>query len=49
MRVLVLGCGNIGSVIARDFAESMEESQIVVADREEERAKKVASSIEDAA
>jgi len=49
LRVLVLGCGNIGSVIARDFAESMEESQIVVADREEERAKKVASSIEDAA
>ncbi len=49
MKVLVLGCGNIGSVIARDFAESMEESQIVVADREEERAKKVASSIEDAA
>jgi len=49
LRVLVLGCGNIGSVIARNFAESMEECEIVVADREEERAKKVASSIEDAA
>jgi saccharopine dehydrogenase-like NADP-dependent oxidoreductase len=45
LKVLVLGCGQIGSVIARDFAGSMKEAEVVVADRSAERAKETALRI----
>lgn len=45
MRAIVLGCGKIGSVIARDFADSMEGAEVVVADRSRERAEAAASTI----
>jgi lysine 6-dehydrogenase len=45
MKVLVLGCGNIGSVAAEDLAKSMNSVEIVVADKDEERAKEVAERI----
>jgi saccharopine dehydrogenase-like NADP-dependent oxidoreductase len=45
MKVLVLGCGNIGSVAAEDIAESLSSSHVVVADKNGERAKKVAEKI----
>jgi saccharopine dehydrogenase-like NADP-dependent oxidoreductase len=45
MRVLVLGCGNIGSVAAKDLAINLRSADIVVADKDEERAKKVAENI----
>ena len=48
MKVLILGCGKIGSVIAKDFAESTDGAKIVVADRDRKRAEEVASSIKDA-
>lgn len=48
MRVVVLGCGNIGSVIARDFAESLEGAEVVLADRSREKAEVAASRIEGA-
>ena len=48
MKILVLGCGMIGSVIAKDLAGSIEPSKLVVSDKDLERAKTVASSIKDA-
>jgi saccharopine dehydrogenase-like NADP-dependent oxidoreductase len=45
MRILVVGCGNIGSVAAKDLAKSLGSADIVVADKNEERAKKVAENI----
>jgi len=45
MKVLVLGCGNIGSVAAEDLAKSLSHNQIVLADKDEARAKKVAAKI----
>lgn len=45
MRVIVLGCGKIGSVIARDFADSEKDAEVVVADRSRERAEAAASTI----
>jgi saccharopine dehydrogenase-like NADP-dependent oxidoreductase len=45
MKVLILGCGNIGSVAAEDLAESMSSVQVVVADKNEARAKKVVERI----
>ncbi len=45
MKVLVLGCGNIGSVAAEDLAKSLSSNQIVLADKDEARAKKVAGKI----
>jgi saccharopine dehydrogenase-like NADP-dependent oxidoreductase len=48
MKVIVLGCGKIGSVLAKDFAESVEGADVVLADRSEERAREAASSIEGA-
>lgn len=48
MKVVVLGCGMIGSVIAVDFAESVDDVQITVADKSMERARDVASGIEGA-
>jgi saccharopine dehydrogenase-like NADP-dependent oxidoreductase len=45
MKVIVMGCGNIGSVAAEDLAKSMNSNAIVVADKNEERAKDVAKRI----
>ncbi len=45
MKILVLGCGNIGSVAARDLAENMPSAQIVVADASKTRAEEVAKEI----
>ena len=44
MKVLVLGCGQIGSVIAKDFARSFDGAEVTVADRSAERAEETASS-----
>jgi lysine 6-dehydrogenase len=48
LKVITLGCGKIGSVMARDFVESVEGAEIVLADRSEERARIAASGIEGA-
>jgi lysine 6-dehydrogenase len=45
MRILVVGCGNIGSVAAKDLATTLGSSDIVVADKNEDRAKAVAENI----
>jgi lysine 6-dehydrogenase len=45
MRILVLGCGNIGSVAAEDLAKNMSSVKVVVADKEGARAKEVAERI----
>jgi len=45
MEILVLGCGNIGSVIARDLSESLISAEIVLADIDESRAREAASKI----
>ncbi len=45
MRILVLGCGNIGSVAAEDFAGSMGTFEVFVADKNVARAKEVAEAI----
>lgn len=45
MKVIVMGCGNIGSVAAEDLAKSMNSNEVVVADKNEERAKDVAKRI----
>jgi saccharopine dehydrogenase-like NADP-dependent oxidoreductase len=41
----VLGCGNIGSVAAKDLAENLPSAEIVLADLNEVRAKEAASKI----
>jgi saccharopine dehydrogenase-like NADP-dependent oxidoreductase len=45
MKILVLGCGNIGSVVAEDMGRSLSSAEIVIADANEDRAKEVASRI----
>jgi lysine 6-dehydrogenase len=45
MKVLILGCGNIGSVAAEDIGKSIDSIEVVVADRDETRAKLVAEGI----
>jgi len=45
MKILVLGCGNIGSVAAEDLAENMSSVKVVVADKEGAKAKEVAERI----
>ncbi len=45
MKVLVIGCGHIGSVSAEDFAESMSSVEVAVADKNGARAKEVAERI----
>jgi lysine 6-dehydrogenase len=45
MKILVLGCGNIGSVAARDLAENLPSAKIVVADASEARAEQTAKQI----
>jgi len=46
MKVLIIGCGNIGSVSAQDLVKSVPSTEIVVADKNEKRAKDVAERIE---
>lgn len=46
MKIIVLGCGKIGSVMARDFAESVEGADLLLADKSRERAESAASKIE---
>ena len=48
MKVIVLGCGNIGSIIAQDLAENLNGAEITVSLRDKERAKAAASRIEGA-
>lgn len=48
MRIITLGCGKIGAVLARDFSESVEGAEVVLADRSEERAKEAAAGIKGA-
>jgi len=45
MKIIVLGCGNIGSVAAKDLAESLPSTEIVLADVNKSRAEEVASKI----
>jgi len=45
MKILVLGCGNIGSVAARDLAENLPSAKIVVADASKARAEETAKEI----
>jgi len=45
MKLLVLGCGNIGSVAAEDISKSMDSIEVTVADRDEKRAKLIAERI----
>jgi lysine 6-dehydrogenase len=45
MKVIVLGCGNIGSVATEDLANSMSSTEVVVADKNEGRAKDVVKRI----
>jgi saccharopine dehydrogenase-like NADP-dependent oxidoreductase len=46
MKVLILGCGNIGSVAAEDLAKSMSSIEIFVADKDKTRAKNVAEKMD---
>ena len=48
MKAIVLGCGKIGSVMAMDFAASVEGSRVTVADISEERARRAAARIKGA-
>jgi saccharopine dehydrogenase-like NADP-dependent oxidoreductase len=45
MKALILGCGNIGSIAAEDLAKTMSSLEVVVADKDESRAKNVAKRI----
>ena len=45
MRILVLGYGNIGSVLATDLAESMSSIEIVIAGRHRDKAEEAATFI----
>lgn len=45
MKVLVIGCGHIGSVSAEDFVESMGSVEVAIADKNAARAKEVAERI----
>jgi lysine 6-dehydrogenase len=45
VKVIVLGSGKIGSIMAREFASSVEDARITMADIDEGRAKSAASSI----
>jgi saccharopine dehydrogenase-like NADP-dependent oxidoreductase len=45
MKIIVLGCGNIGSVITKDLAESLPAAEITMADMDENRVAEAASKI----
>ncbi len=46
MKALIMGCGNMGSVAAEDVATNMSSVEVVVADKDAERAKKTAEKID---
>ena len=46
LRILTIGCGHIGSVLARDLLENMSSVRIVISDSDPNRAKSVANTIE---
>jgi saccharopine dehydrogenase-like NADP-dependent oxidoreductase len=46
VKIIVLGCGNIGSVAAKDLAESMPLAEIALADMNASRARDAASKID---
>jgi len=46
LRILTIGCGHIGSVLARDLLENMSSVRIVISDSDLNRAKSVANTIE---
>jgi saccharopine dehydrogenase-like NADP-dependent oxidoreductase len=46
MKVISIGCGNIGSVAAEDLAKSMSCIEVVVADKDEAKAKDIARQID---
>lgn len=45
MKILIVGTGNIGSVIARDLAENMTSAEIVIADKNQRQAEQNAATI----
>lgn len=45
LKIMVLGCGNIGAVIARDLAESLPSAEVVMADVDKKRARQAATWI----
>jgi len=45
MKLLILGCGNIGSVAAEDIAKSTDSIEVVIADKNEVKAREVAERI----
>lgn len=45
MKIVVLGCGNIGTVVARDLAESLPSAEIVLADVNRNNAQHAVSNI----
>ena len=45
MRVISVGCGNIGSVAAEDLSESASSIEVLIADRDKAKAKNVAERI----
>jgi len=45
MKILVIGCGNIGFVVARDLAENLPSAEIVLADVDKARVSEAASRI----
>jgi saccharopine dehydrogenase-like NADP-dependent oxidoreductase len=45
MKILIVGTGNIGSIIARDLAENMTSTEMVIADKNQRRAEQVAATI----
>lgn len=45
MNIIVLGCGNIGQVAAKDMAENLPSAKIVIADVDKKRAQKAASAV----
>jgi len=45
VKIAVLGCGNIGSVVAKDLAQSLPKAEIVMADADKRRAEEAVSKI----
>jgi len=45
LKIIVLGCGNIGSVAAKDLAENLPSAQIVIADLNKSRVEEAVSKI----
>jgi saccharopine dehydrogenase-like NADP-dependent oxidoreductase len=45
MKIITIGCGNIGSIAAEDLAKSQNTLEIVIADKDETKAKNIAKKI----